>query len=366
MTFQPAKWPPPWPEIESALQQSFAKADWGQYDSAAHEQLTKLINQMFGVSCVRLCCSGTAAVELALRSVGIDPGDEVLVCGFDYPGNVRCIHALGAVPVLVDVARGRTSFTAQQATEAAGLSVRAMIVSHLYGQVADVLALRKLADERGWYVIEDACGAPGTIINTGTSVHLAGSIGHVGTLSFGGSKPLTAGNGGAILTNDARIASRLSGMIDRPSDTFPLSALQAAVIPIQLARLSELNAQRSATAHWLFQTLRDLAPSWQLLQEHAGAGTGCYYKFPFLAQSPVHRDAIIRHARDWHLPIGEGFRSLERLSEKRCRKPMPLEGCRTLGARLCVLSHQALMINREQYPQLADALRGLHQATMAN
>ncbi len=365
-------WPPQWPEIESAIQESLASGDWGSYFSQAHSQLSHGLAEKFGAKFVRLCCSGTAAVEMALRASGLAPGDEVLTAAFDYPGNIRCIEAVGAVPVLLDVKPLSVGMDVDQIASAPGKKIRAVIVSHLYGHAADVVAIRKICDARGWTLIEDACQAPGMSIASvdGPELdgrRLAGSFGHVSTLSFGGSKPLTAGNGGAILTSDERVHARLKRLYDRPSDALPLSALQAAVLVPQLSRLDELNQIRSATATLLSTFLQVKLPSWSPVDfrfnhdDLRGAiENSCFYKFAFLAQSAEHRTRIIDQAKQCGIPIGEGFRSMHRMSDARCRKPFSLNSAAEIGERCCVLDHRALMIKPSRHAELCELICQIH------
>ncbi len=370
-----ADWPPRTPDIEAAISESIRSGDWGRYFSNAHAELTRRLASLVNRKFVRLCSSGTAAVEMSLRAAAVKPGDEVIVCAFDYPGNVRCIEAVGATPVLVDAGEDGFSPTPRQIAQAAGPSVRAVIVSHLYGQLAEVAEIQNLCTERKWTLIEDACQSPGARIDPiaeiqgPTNSNLpAGSFGHLAVMSFGGSKPLTAGNGGAVLTDDPRFDARLKSLYDRPSDTFPLSALQAAVLLPQLDRLPLLNNRRCATTQWLTQFCQQRLPHWTPLSEvphrdTVRCETRCFYKFAFLSRSPAHRQQIIAHANRLLVPLGEGFRSLHRLSDKRCRKPKPLVRSELLSNRLFVLDHQALMIEPHDYPALGAALSQVHDAS---
>ncbi len=354
-------WPPQWPEIESAIRDSLASGDWANYFSQAHENLAHILAVKFGAKFVRLCCSGTAAVEMALRASRIASGDEVLTAAFDYPGNVRCIEAVGAMPVLLDVKPRGVCVDVDQIAGASGSKIRAVIVSHLYGHAAEVAAIREICDTRGWTLIEDACQVPGMSLETAGGPKLAGSFGHVSTLSFGGSKPLTAGNGGAILTSDERINARLKRFYDRPSDTLPLSALQAAVLVPQLSRLDELNRIRSDTAAMLFAFMRENLPTWGSVNSHGDFVNSCFYKFAFLAPSAEHRAQIVDQAKRRGLPIGEGFRSLHRMSDARCRKPFSLDCAADIGDRCCVLDHRALMIEPTCHAELCDWIHEIHK-----
>ena len=104
MTFDCPSWPPDWPEIDAAVQRVLRSGDWGRYHSQACRELQERIAEMSGACQARLCCSGTAALEIALRAIGVGPGDEVVLAAYDFPGNFRTVELLGARPVLLDVA----------------------------------------------------------------------------------------------------------------------------------------------------------------------------------------------------------------------------------------------------------------------
>src|SRR5467141_2754113 len=99
----PSAWPLADPEILDALQRAYHDGSWGVYHGPHGPALEQALLDYFGVDHVLLCGSGTYAVELGLRALKIGPGDEVLLAAYDYPGNFLTIHAVGAVPVLVDV-----------------------------------------------------------------------------------------------------------------------------------------------------------------------------------------------------------------------------------------------------------------------
>ncbi len=322
-------WPPQWPEIQASVVRSIRSGEWGNYLSQACQTLSDDLAGRYSSTHVRLCCSGSAAVEIALRAVGVGPGDEVILSALDYPGNFRTIELLGARPVLVDLAPDSVRLDRQQLEAAGSEKVKAVIVSHLFGVAADVLEIRKACDDHGWALIEDACQVPGMRIAghaggqaaglTGSdpadsgpkdSVPVeadrpAGSVGHFGTLSFGGSKPLTAGNGGALLTSDPKLAARLGPLLDRPSDTMPLSPLQAAALRPQLDRLDEMNRHRRETVAFIETQVVPKLTRWQWLSPTDASVFPGYYKIAWAAHDEPHRQRIVGG------PRGSGCRSVK-------------------------------------------------------
>lgn len=359
MPFDCPPWPPRWPEIDAAIERVVASGAWGQYHAAVHQSLQERLRETFGAVAARLCCSGTAALEIALRTIQVGRGDEVIVAAYDYPGNFRTIELLGARPVLVDVQPDSPCIDPSQLDQAASDQVRAVVASHLYGKAAEVGRLREYCDDRGWILIEDACQVPGMEIDGG----LAGSFGHLATLSFGGSKLISAGNGGALLVHTDRLAARLGGLLDRPGDVFPLAPLQAAVIEPQLDRLEEMNRQRAQTVEFIDAQVHSLLPRWQWISEGCDQTVPAFYKVAWLAESDQHRDRIVAAGQQQGLPLGTGYRSMSRCSGRRCRKPMETARADRLGACLFVLDHRALMIGPTRYAELADCLQRVHDCS---
>ena len=351
--FECPAWPPAWPEIAVSVRETLDSGDWGRYQSPILNRLRDTIAAEHAVSQVRLCSSGSAAVEISLRAGGVGQGDEVVIAAYDYPGNFRAIEVLGAKPVLLDVAPGQLSLDPAQLEAAASSSVAAVIVSHLYGQPADVKSISEVCRSHDWVMIEDACQVPGMKIDDVP----VGCFGDIATLSFGGSKPLTAGCGGAVLTNSDRFSAKISAFLDRPSDSQPLSSLQAAALLPQLERLETCNQMRRATINFLKAEVESSLP-WKIMDRDHGASQA-HYKLAFVAESSQHAQAVISKSTDFGLPIGAGFRSMHRSSERRCRKPVALEHAKQLAERIFVLDHAALLLPHDRHQELAVALQEL-------
>jgi dTDP-4-amino-4,6-dideoxygalactose transaminase len=343
--FFPA-WPPSWPEIDAAVAECLHRGDWGRYRGQAHQELTRLLASLGQSEHCRLVSSGSIGIEIALRVLGVGNGDEVILCGYDYPGNFRAVEAVGARPLLADADTHTYSLSPASVHEARSDRIKAVIVSHLYGVPAEISSLRQECDRRGWKMIEDACQVPGMRIE-GRS---AGSWGDIGVFSFGGSKPLTAGTGGALLTNESRWASKWNGMLDRPSDSAPMSELQAAALIPQLARLESCNETRSNTTQFLLASVPWLS---QAIAAALPSPGGTTYKLAFIAEQ---RDPFVQSLRQTGLPVGPGYRSMHRSSNRRCGKLDNLDRCRELGTHLCLLDHRVLLSGREQRDRLAELL----------
>src|SRR5262249_10212730 len=237
----PPPWPPDEPDLHQALRAALADRSWGTYHGPHIGHLEEALGAFFGVEHVLTCGSGTFAVELALRALKIEAGDEVMLAAYDYPGNFLTVHAVGAQPVLVDVHADNWNLDVRQVPAAIGPRTRAVIASHLHGGVVPMRELTALCSARGIAVIEDAAQCPGAIVQG----RKAGTWGDAGVISFGGSKLLSAGRGGALITNRADGFQRARTPNLRGNLVCPLSELQAAVLLPQLAKLDDRNAQRA-------------------------------------------------------------------------------------------------------------------------
>lgn len=352
-------WPPHWPEIRESVESVLRDGQWGQYHAKITQRLNLQIADQFNSPHVQLCCSGTAAIELSLRAGGLKPDDEVMLAAFDFPGNFRTIELLGLRPVLVDCRPDSVQIDGEQLMRAASSQTRAVIVSHLYGTTVDLTELRGWADNHDILLIEDACHCPGATV-AGKTV---GTAGHLGVISFGGSKTLTSGNGGAILTADPRIAQRAQMIAQRPSDATPLSALQAAALLPQFQRLDELATRRRQTAVQLTQLIDSLAThGFANLQPPADQSPACspdYYKFAFLAPNETVRNRAAAMAEEIGFPLRAAYRSSSRVSPRRCRRPETLPHAERLGKRLLTIDHPVLLTEPDRFEATQDFVRML-------
>ncbi|WP_157982313.1 DegT/DnrJ/EryC1/StrS aminotransferase family protein [Oceanicella sp. SM1341] len=199
--------------------------------------------------------SGTAALHLALLAAGIGPGDEVITVPSTFVATVAAILYTGARPVLVDI--DPVTWTMDPARLAAAIAprTRAILPVHLHGRLADMEAICAIAAAHGLTVIEDAAQAHGA-----RRGRHAGCFGAMGCFSFYPGKNLgAAGEGGAVITDDAGLAERLRCLRDwgqagkgnhvMQGYNYRMDALQGAVLGVKLPRLEAWNAARRAVAN---------------------------------------------------------------------------------------------------------------------
>ncbi|TFD84559.1 DegT/DnrJ/EryC1/StrS family aminotransferase [Cryobacterium lactosi] len=210
--------------------------------------------------------NGTDAVELALRAVGVRPGDEVIIPVNTFIATAEAATRLGAIPVFVDVDEQYLLIDPAAVAAAVTTRTRAIVPVHLYGQTAPMEELIPIANRHGLAMVEDAAQSQGATSTLGR----AGSLGRVAATSFYPGKNLgAAGDAGAVLTDDPAVAefvrnfgahgSSVKYVHDRAGVNSRLDAVQAAVLRAKLRRLDRWNAARRAAAARYAQMLADVS-----------------------------------------------------------------------------------------------------------
>jgi perosamine synthetase len=355
---------PSWPITGDATRDVFARmtedGSWGRYHGPHCETLVAALCEYHGVEHSILCSSGTCAIELALRAIPVAAGDEVILAAYDFKANFVNVLTTGCTPVLVDTIVGYPVPDPDQIAEAVTDRTRAIIVSHLHGNLVPMREVCRIAADRGVVVIEDAFQAPGAQLEG----RRAGTHGNVGVLSFGGSKLLTSGRGGAVLTSDAQMAQRIRLYTQRGNEAYPLSEMQAAVVRPQLLDLDARNAFRHQRLRELVKALGNggICPAMNL-QDEAGAVDyqPAFYKSAFLLPQSVNdttRKQFCDSARRGGVPVDPGFSGLHRIhSRQRFRAVGSLPHATQLHERLISLHHTALLSSAETVKQIAEILQ---------
>ena len=343
-------WPPRNETIATALSSVYQSGDWGRYHGEQTDLLKSKLSGYFSRSHVHLVCSGTLAIELALRGLGIQPDDEVVLAAYDFPGNFRSIEVIGARPVLADIVGDSWSLSAESFEAALSPATKAVIVSSLHGGLADIEAICSIAAQHNVRVIEDVCQVPGALVKQ----RRVGSFGDVAVLSFGGSKLLSAGRGGALLTNDESVWQRINVFKDRGNDTFPLSQLQAAVLNPQIDSLDDDNSLRSQNARHLIErtSLIDGVEGLIFTSEQQPV----FYKVAWLVPSCQQRAALLALAQQHELPLFEGFRGFVKRSERRCGKPVSLHHSERAAEATVLLHHPMLVADKPVFEECCEQI----------
>ncbi len=347
--------------IRVAMESAAAQGAWRLYDGPCLDALRSFLRSHLDRKHVRLCCSGTFAVELAIRSLHLEPDAEVLLAGYDFPGNLRAIQDAGATACLCDVAVDSWVPTLEHIEQAVGPKTRAIVISHLHGALAPMSNICEWAKRRGLFVVEDACQAHGAMVDGKP----AGAWGDLSTFSYGGSKLIAASRGGAVVTDDPKFSQRMTIFCERGNDAFALSELQAAAIVPQYQCLPIDHFKRSEGAKELLARLGRFP--WLRFAPTLAINQPAYYKFglivgdsilrPTRAQHFVQnttegssgalmlsvRASVLARLKELQIDVGEGFRGFATRSANRCRQPVPLPNSRIASDSTLVLHHSHLL-----------------------
>ncbi len=209
--------------------------------------------------------SGTDALQLAIRALGIAPGDEVITVSYTFFATAEAIFYSGARPIFVDIEERTFNMDVARVADRITPRTKAIVPVHLYGRTLDMKQLLDTARDHNVAVIEDAAQAHGALLDTGKK---AGTAGRLGCFSYYCSKNLGAyGEAGSIVTDDDELAEEIRQLREHGQVTryyhpivgynARLDEIQAAVLRIKLKRLDAWNARRRAVARLYTSLLRD-------------------------------------------------------------------------------------------------------------
>ena len=244
----------------------------GQYINGPEvRSFAEALSNYTGAKHVIPCANGTDALQIALMASGLTPGDEVIVPAFTYAAAIEAVALLKLTPVIIDIEAETFNIDVNKISESVSPKTKAIIPVHLFGQIADMENILKIADENNIFVIEDnaqSIGAEFTFSN-GTKKQ-SGTMGNVGTLSFFPTKNLGCyGDGGAMMTNDEELAKKLK-MITQHGQSVKyqhqiigcnsrLDTLQAAVLTVKLQYLNRFADSRRKAAEIYSEHLQELS-----------------------------------------------------------------------------------------------------------
>lgn len=219
-----------------------------------------------GVSHGVAVCNGTVAIELALAALALPHGSEVILPSFTIISCVAAVLRTGCRPVLVDCEQDTWCLDVAEVERKITDRTRAIMPVHIYGHMADMNPLNELAGKFGLAIIEDAAEAHGAEYHG----RRAGSIGTMGCFSFYANKIVTTGEGGMVVTNDARLAERARSLRNLSfrrekrflhtelGYNFRMTNLQAAIGVSQIERVDEHVARKRRMAALYDQRLREI------------------------------------------------------------------------------------------------------------
>jgi len=402
---------PVWPVFnqreEKQLLQVVRSRVWS-YNGPKEQEFNRRFKAFVGTRYALLVANGTVSLQLALEALDIGFGDEVIVPGLTWQATAGAVLDVNAVPILVDVDPNTWCLDPEALEKAITPRTRAVIPVHLYGCIADMDAVHRLARKHKLFVIEDCAHQHGSI----WSGKQVGSLGDIGSFSLQLSKVLTAGEGGILTTSDANLFTRLDALRNcgrRPaakllgkadkgagqygvegdliqSGNYRITEFQAAVLLEQLRRLPAQVRLRDRNAIYLNARLAQI-PGIYPMKRDSRTDLQSYYNFAFRYDRRKFKGlpvARFREALNAELSLGPGgveacyqplndcslYRPLTkkryRLSEKHWRRINParfkLPECEQAYRETSVcLHHRILLANHQDMDQIADAVEKIRE-----
>lgn len=258
------------PEVDAAIQNVIDNTAF--INGPIVKEFAQNLSNYMGGCHVIPCANGTDALQIALMALGLKPGDEVIVPAFTYVASAEVIGLLGLTPVMVDVDYDTFNVTVDNIKKALSPKTKAIIPVHLFGQSCDMEPILAFAKEHNLYVIEDNAQAIGAEY-TFSDGHKAktGTMGTIGCTSFFPSKNLGCyGDGGAIFTNDEKLAERIHMIANHGQRVkyhhsvigcnSRLDSIQAAILDVKLKRLDEYGKARYEAASYYTKQLKAFDP----------------------------------------------------------------------------------------------------------
>jgi len=240
-----------------------AQTGWNEKCFDYIKRFEQTVCETLGVKYAVATPSCTAALHLSLLTIGVGPGDEVILPDSTWVATANAISYTGATPVFVDVCEDDWTIDPDAVERAVTPRTKAIIPVHLYGHPCKMERINAIAKAHGLYVIEDAAQSMGSLYHG----KYTGSLGDMACFSFHGSKIVVMGEGGVFTTNDAMLYERAKFLADvakHPTKRFfndeigykfRLSNLQAAFGTAQMERLEEIVAKKRRVFQWYQEEL---------------------------------------------------------------------------------------------------------------
>ena len=272
------------------------------------------LENYLGVRHVIPCANGTDALQVALMSLNLKKGDEVITTNFSFASTIEVILLLGLKPVLVDIDPKTFNLNTSLIKSKINDKTKAIIPVHLFGQTCDMEKIVEIANKYNLYVIEDNAQALGSKYKFSNSKkQFAGTIGDISTTSFFPSKNLGCyGDGGAIITNSDNLAYKLRGLVnhgmyeryyhDEVGVNSRLDSIQAAILNVKLKYLDKYNNRRQHSAK-LYNEALNKFESIETPFVESDPDTHVYHQYT-LKVKDGKRDDLAEHLLNNNIPFG--------------------------------------------------------------
>jgi L-glutamine:2-deoxy-scyllo-inosose/3-amino-2,3-dideoxy-scyllo-inosose aminotransferase len=376
----------PWPifgDVErDGLMRALESRTWG-FNGPLEAEFAQQFADFQGVKHVLCASNGSVTLELALKALGIGPGDEVIVPALTWLATAWCAIQVGATPIFADVREGDWCLDPADVRRKITPRTRCIIPVHLYSQLAQMHELLAIAKEHDLRVIEDCAHTHGSQWQ-GQAI---GGMGDIGSFSFQHTKGMTAGEGGALTTNDDSLADAIfslkncgrSASPDKPTgfgSNNRITEFQAAVLLGQLSRLSEQIATRAGNIIHLREQLDSIDGINVLAAKPEVTRQGMYCLSMTIdpkAIGDVPRDVFVNALREEGIPVTAPYEIVyeselwqpgvdlwkfpegkDAAAELGIHSQCPVAE-RVSGETGVVLAHQSLLGDRADTQDIADA-----------
>ncbi len=296
-------------EIDLAIQEVIDNATFikGPQVKAIEENLAQYLN----VKHVITCANGTDALQIAMMSLNLKHGDEIIIPNFTYVATAEAIALLGLTPVFIDVELETFCIDTKKIENKITDKTKAIVPVHLFGQCANMDEIMQIAKKHNLFVIEDnaqTLGAKYTFENG--NIKSAGAMGNIGTTSFFPSKNLGCyGDGGAIMTNDEELAKKIRVICNHGQSVqytheiigvnSRLDSIQAAVLNTKLPHLTSYENARIKAANWYDELLGNHPNI--IIPKRNPQSTHVFHQYTIQLKNK-NRDSIRKHLAARNIP----------------------------------------------------------------
>lgn len=297
-----------WKYVKECLDTNWVSSV-GNYVDLFEERFREYLN----IDSAVVTMNGTAAITLALHTLGIGPGDEVIVPSMTFIASVNPIKYVGASPVFVEITADTWVMDVERIEELITENTKAIIPVHTYGNVVDMEPLLAIAKKYNLAIIEDATEALGSEYKTSDGIwHKAGTLGDFGTFSFNGNKLITTGSGGMLVTNNYDLGGKAKYLSNQAKTVLPnggmiheeigynyrMPNILAAMGVAQLEKVEEYVEIKRRNAAMYNQLLRDIE-GLELPIEKENV-KHCQWLYGVLVKEnyPLKRDELIENLKE--------------------------------------------------------------------
>lgn len=375
------KWPISTCEEQNAIARVLESNSWWRNEGNETKQFEKEFSEYHQCIGGIAVTNGTVALEVALKSLGIGAGDEVIVPDFTFYSTISAVLTVQAKPILVDVNAETYCIDVRCVEKAITERTKAIIAVHIAGNIADVDTLLDICKKYNLYLIEDAAHAHGAEWKG----RKAGSFGDVSTFSFQNAKLMTAGEGGILLSNNRNILEEIlletnCGRAEtdtsynhiRIGTNARLSEVQSAILRVQLSRLQAQTMLRISNYKYLHQKLKEIRGI-ELQEEGKGVSLNPHYMVMFQLNNysdGINRDSVVANLKSNGFPANRAYRAIHELpimlkiennrwGKGGSEKDFCDWNSTMISNNVICLSHVILLAGKEVLDKLVEALRDM-------